>query len=725
MRVGSQLCAGLIRRHPLRLILIALCAMICFTGQLGLGWASDTITASRQTMQSHWGENSLSVYTENVDAGVLANTFGSLDGVASVREGALSRPMKCTTNDGKTRWVRFFTLAGCDAEAPALSYGYAQSFGALSGLTLEDGQSIKLKDTAAMPMYTGVYVDRFTPSTDGDLLDVYVTGEQFRRFTGESYVNYAKIIPDGKIPPADLLDAISGNEDVFVTYGAEEDPAFEAALALEAVTKRMCALFPWVMLGVGLIFISIFLAGVARRSADSITALRTCGAGMFPPFWGIFLYGFAGTALGFCGGVPLGIWLAKFVAETTLGNMGIPMTGLVLRPIYPLIGVGASLMLCLLAAAVGLLAVSGKISKVRTYHVHPIGDKLSSIAITGLSTAVAMIMVLMSMMFMDSLDAVRREQFSDRYGYDVQIIYGDFVPVTRLQELQDTGMTERCEPMLLGTMTLISGEKALDVTCAGLSETPLLTLRDDGGKAVAVADNGIALSRHSADALGVAEGDLIQAEIRYGHTKILATCCVSAITEQSAGYLEAVSIRTVEQYLNSSGMMNSVAVKVRPGERNAFCDYARSLENVHAVQTGDAAQRRFDSRYAGTRLLVKLIIFVAVALGLSVCLLMCYMQWKRQSRRISILHCLGKSRVIMTAESGFWRICGTISGGMLGVWISIRLQPKLLAFLSTDTIRYPLAILPKTVGVAVVLCLSFEFFCQILFLLCASRRQNV
>lgn len=733
MRLGLLLFRGLLRRHLLRAVLIGLCAMFCFTGALGLSWAGEALVSTRQGLEDSWGEADLVVYTQREAPGALEDTFSRISGVGAVSEGMLAEPIRCRFQDGQVRSVRLFALLDHQLIRPvvqgegdlALSYGYKVDAGVEGPvvLTLPQGETVTIQATAAMPMYTGVYVDRAIVSTDGDMVDVYAPVERVTQILGECYVNYALVRLDGSLPVDQVRDQIAGSEEVFVSYVARREPAYEASLALEAVICRMCGLFPWIMLGVGLLFVSIFLAGVAGQCRGSIGVLRTDGAPLGAIYLGICLFALVCVLAGAILAVPAAWGLAKTILEISLENMGLPGGTLALSWPWLAVCLGGCLGACAVATGIGMLVVSGRrVARIRRRHGGRVRGRCAAVVATAVSTGAAVCMSLMSMMFMDSLDAVRQEQFSDRYGFQVQIVYEDLVPLGRLQELQEGDMVQRCEPMLYGSMALSAGDREMEVSCVALSESPLLILRDGEGRPLPVVEDGICLSADTAARLGVGTGDLVRAKIRYGSTQIRVMCSVTGVSAQSTGFLEAVSLETVEAYLDSSGVMNSVAVTVRPGCLEAFRNYAQTLPGVLAVQTGEAGQRRFDRSFSGTRLLVTTVILASIALGTSVCLMMCYAQWKRELRRDTVEHLLGRSAWFLALRSSLWRLPGVVLGAVAGGFAALALMPGMLRYLSTDTIAYPQVADPGTLMTGGGLCLLAEGLCFGMYLL-ADLRQ--
>lgn len=732
MKLGLLLWKALLRRYPLRSVLIALCALFCFGGQLGLHWAGRTVDRAVRTMDTACNMSQLVVYTHGERPGTLAAALGQIPGVSAVTEACIGEPVDCLCADGQLRSVRFYALAPggflspvTQGEGPWLSWAYQNDFdgAAVARLTLPGGETLAVTETAVMPLFTGVYVDRFVPSTDGDLVDILVSWEQCRDLYRESYVNYAALRLTEDADAQAVRVAIWQQAGLQVYHVAAEDPAYAAALSLGALVTRVCDLYPWIMLGVGLLFVWVFLAGLAGRNAHSLGLLRAQGAGNGAIFGALALFGLTAVLIGLVCSLPVARSLGGYIAKTTLGNMGIPYPGLAADAASLLPSVLGAVAVSVAGAGLSMVSVSDMPAAERQPTRGPgTNHWLRCAGITAVSTAACVCMAVMALLFLNALDALRQEQFSDRYGYDVQLVYEDFVPVSRLQELEATGLTLRCEPMLLGSVELYTEEASLETAAVGLSATPLLTLRDARGAALEIPENGILLCGATADRLQLRVGDLAQLRIRYGQVCIEALCRVAGISSQSTGFIQAVSLATVEQYLNSSGVMNSVAVKVSDRNLEAFAQWAAGQPQVLAVQTGLAGQLRFDQRYQGTRALMWVIIGVSVLLGLSVSLLMCYMQYRREFRKNTVLHMLGQALPTLLWQSARRRLLGWIPGLAGGLCGALLITPWLLRFLSTDAVVYPFVPTVGTLAVGVGLCLLYEAACLAMY--AAACRRN-
>lgn len=715
MRLGFLLCRGLLKRCPGRALLIGLCAMVYLCGQMGLNWAGAAIGDAQETFAVGYGD--IVVYADHMMPGTLETQLRRLPGVAAVTEATVTSPIRCVCTDGEVRSARFYAFSAARGTALrlagtgmyALSYAYAAEFSAaaVSTLTLSDGQVLPVSGAAFMPWFTGVYVDSWFPSTEGDLVDVYTSPERLVEITGDHFVNRAIVSLHEGCSPAEVLEAIGHCEGVSYALPAEEEPAYHASQALGDVICRACRWFPWILVAIGLLFVCVFLVSAARSSCRSIWLLRADGGSRGTVFLGLFLYGFIAVSAGIVCAIPMAAQLAATICRVSLRNMGLPWDGLPLFPGILALGLGANFALVMIAAGIGALLPYRLPRRVRLAAV---------VLVPALSTAAVMFVATLSLLFMDSLETVRDEQFRDRYRFDLQLVYDDYVSTDRLDELQQTGFVERCAPMLLGKIELRAGDRRCETTCVGLPEGAPLTLRDADGAVVSPVENAILLSRRTAKILDVQPGEVVQLHIPYRGGSVDAICSVAGITQQSTAFLEAVALQTVEEYLDTRGVMNSATITLKPDCREAFLAYARTLPEVVAVQTGEGGQLRFDQRYAGTRMVVTAIVIISAMLGLMISLLMCDMQWRQNRRKNTILILLGESPLRLALRNGVLRQCGGLPGAAIGYIAGVCTAPRVLQFLSTDTLHYPFVqrwttiLLCCAIGAGCLLCGEVLYF---------------
>ncbi len=737
MRIGFLLFCGLIRRRPLRLVLIALCSFGCFLCYLGLGCSRDTIAAAQASFVETTGLGDIVVATEEVPEGELRDMLLHIDGVSSADEG-YRYSLRCAFGDGAVRTARFFGYAEESIVSPimqgegdfALSYGYAADFSAeqAASLTLPDGEVVPVDAVAYLPLYTAVYIDRHTPSADGEIVDLYADVETIWNISGDRLVNYAVAeLSEGADIDA-VLRRIAENDVLFVEYAlpAAEETAYAASAELGDVILSVCRLFPWILFAVGLLFICIFLSGLADRSRATAAVLLSDGASLSDVFYGLCLYGLFAVLLGFFAALPAGLLLARSVTDISLENMGLPGAALSFPLSYLLTGLAACAVLALLASAAGTVflcrrSLVGLLRRVRRRKTGVVMDVL----LTALCTAAAICLVTTTLFYKDSLTAVREDLFSHRYSYDAQVVYSGFVPLTRLEELERSGTVAQCEPLLLGTATLSCNGKTCDVSGMALAEGgSLISFYDADGRRMSAVGNQIVLSEWTALRLGAKTGDLVRAEVVYGGKRLEASCLVAGVSEQYSSFTELISIGTIEEYLDSSGVMNSAAVRLLPGKTEEFLRYAESLDGVYSVQLKENAAARFDDRFSGTKRLIDLIIADGALLGFSIYLLMGYSAWRRNLKRNSILLMLGESPLRLAAADALVRLCGVALGLCLGIPASLAAARGILLFLSSDAIRYPFVLRPESLLTAVALALSYVAAVAVLYCIATAKRAR-
>lgn len=737
MKIGFLLFRGLVRRRPLRLFFIALCAFGCFLCYIGLGCSFDSISASRDFFVQQTGLGDLTVCTEEVPEGALKALLLETEGIEAAEEGLLYT-VRCTCADSAVRTVRFFSYAEESLVSPilkgtgdfALSYGYTVDFPAegVSLLTLPDGETVSVSAVAFLPAYTAVYADRHTVSADGEIVDVYTDFERLKALSGSGCVNRAVAVLKEDADREAVLAALRENDDIFIEYAipAEEDAPYAASSELSEIILSVCRLFPWILFGVGLLFICIFLSGVADRSRLSAGTLLCDGASPSELFCGLFLFGLFAVLLGFLLSIPFSLLLAHSITTLSLKNMGTPFSGLSFPVFYLIYSLGVCFLLSLIAASAGVFFLCRRrlpelLRRVRSRRA----GKAADLLLTALCTAAAMALVMTTLIYKDSLSAVRDSLFFERYSYDAQVVYSGFVPLSRLEELKSSGAVLRCEPLLLGNATLSAEKNSLEVLGLGLSEEgELLSFFAQDGAPVKAVENGIVLSQSTAERLGVEEGDLVTAEVTYGGKRIEIFCAVGGISRQFSSFTELFSLHTAEEYLDSSGVMNSAAVKIAEGKTAEFLRYAEKLDDVYSIERKENALSRFDNRFSGTKRLIDLIAADGVLLGFSICLLMGYGAWRRNLKRNSILIMLGESPLLLAAQDGLLRLCGVLLGLAAGIPVNILGGQAILRFLSNDTVCYPFLLRADTLLLGGGLALSYAFICALLYFAATALRAR-
>lgn len=728
-----MLCRGILKRHAARMCVIFFCAFAAIFAYVGIFSARDTVSASMEDFDSLWNGSVLTVESETLPAGSLREIISAENGVSEVFE-SCTYTVKCVCADGETRTVRFFGYPSeggisCVKEGSgefALSFGYASDFDseAVSSLTLPNGRKVSLSATAYMPNHTSVYTDRYNVSTDGRVVDVITDIESLWELSGEEKVDGAAVKLDEGASVRDVKDALSVADHVKHVTLTSELPGYASTVTLGETVLKVCLVFPWILLLTGIVFIGVFLSGVIERSRGSVVVMLSDGASRGEVFLGFFTSALVPLTAALICALPASGALSDAISRTALENMGLPYSA----PAFPVNHVAFCLFFCPAIAAVatmtGLLPLKGTDvhhfkRKIKRRRASMISDVLT----VAFCSAAAMMLVIITCMYRDSQSEVKRELFSDRYSYDLQVIYSDFVPSSDVSFIKERDGVTAVYPAVIGTATLEFEGKTYSASGVGISEDAgMLIFRDEDGRRIKPSANSVVLSAGAASALGAEKGDVVSAQIHAGGKKIRVMCAVSEVSRQNSAYTELFSIDTVEEYLDSSGVMNCAFVKC-DGNAVETAHKLSSLDGVFAVQTLSGAEARFDSRYSGTDKLISLIIADGIMLSLFIFLLMGYRTWKRNLRRNRILVMLGESPVRLALRDGAGRLTGAVMGLFAGYALSYPAGRYILEILSTDSITFPFVMKWETVLFAAGLTLFFAL-AGILFYASPSLRRR-
>lgn len=728
-----MLCRGIIRRHTARLTVVALCAAAAFLAYIGISSGGDSVRAAMDGEAFSLNGVSLIVESEELPSGELQSLADGIDGVSVAAE-IYKYTARGTGSDGQALTVRFFGYGDSELTRPVregegnflLSFGYAADFdsSAVESITLAGGKDVTLDGVAYMPWHTSVYTDKYTASTDKSLVDAVCSLDALWSLTGERAVNSCVLSVREGADVSAVKDALLEDGRVRGVTLAEEHPSYKATSELGEVILKVCALFPVVLLVTGMIFICVFLWGVSERSRESVSVLLADGESRW-----ILLFAFASSGAlallaGLCASLVPSYFLSRAISTAALENLGLPsaLSHLSLR--HVLFCLGLIPVISVLCAAGGLLFTGGRnVRKIMKHTRTKRTSAVSDILTVALCSGAAMVLVIVTLMYRDSQSEVRRELFEDRFNYDVQVIYSDFIPSADVSYLESCGEGVSAYPAVVGCAVLSRGEESVTASGVGISSaSDALIFRDGSGERLFPRDNAIVLSRGSAEALGAGAGDVISVAVNAGSREIRVTCTVSAVSAQSSAYTELFSIETLEAYLDSSGVMNCAFVKTE-GDVEEFVRRASSLPDVYAVQTVDGARERFDSRYSGTDRLISLIIGDGIMLSMFIFMLMGYRTWRRNLKRNRILVMLGESPVRLALKDAAGRLAGAALGLLAGYAASKPVGRRCLEMLSTDSVSFPTVMRWESVCFAAGVTLTFALMCGVMYASGALRRR--
>lgn len=736
---GLRYAKGLLRRRPGMYLPAALCSFWSFLALFGLLITKDTLSDARASFASECGEADLLMYFQEADPGVLYDAVLRVEGVAAADAGSVYEE-RCTGTDGKTYQVRFTALHSENVLRVSGEHGggflsvcggYAADYGtdALSVLTRPDGRVLHTDGVRYLPYLNAVYLDRFTPSADDGLVPVLTDAQTLCRISGSNTVSFAAI----RLLPGADADAVSDTlyhlREINVTeiLRGEMHPAYRAAKELGDSVDAVCRVFPVWLCGTGLLFVLVFLSGAGNAVRRSLRVMRADGAGFREIFRPLMTAGTAAVIPGMLLAIPAGRLVGLLCANETLKNMGLPPSGAVYSVyLFPAAGLLALFTAGFAAAVSAVTACCGTVRDFQQKKTRLRRMRVRD-AVTGVfCTAAAVSLTGSAMLFRDSLQEVRDELFTRRCRYDLLTVYDTFVPLTELDMLQNTSEITAAEPMLLGSATLRRADKCYQASGLGIPEDCAgICFFDEDAQPLHAAENRILLSAAAADALDAAPGDPVQAELTIGGKRTVITCLTGGISEQYSGFREVFSIRTAQQYLDSSGLMNCAAVTLADGaDAEETAQMLRALPHVCTVQMRTHAAARFDRRFSGTRRLVSLIAWDGLFLGGAVLLLTAFASYRRNLHRRVILLMLGESPVRLMLPELLLRLCAIAAGALLGVPLCMTAERMLLLLLHDPSVRYPFLFSVKTYFVCLMPLALFAMLSAVIFAVAAVRRSR-
>jgi len=710
MKHMGMLFCGLLRRRWGWYLPAALCAFWSFLAYFGLCSIQDTLRQTQRQFEDVCGTADLYVYCENTDAGVLQSALKTVSGVVAADEG-LFYEERCTGSDGHLYQIRFLGLRETSVLHPyltssvqyAVSFGYSADYGSehLQTLTRQDGTKLDTSEAAYLSIYTGVYLDRCVPSTDSGFADVYADYNAVCGLAGGESVNFAAVRLSEGADALAVIDAVYALDAITVTdaYTGAEEPAYRASQELCEMVVGVCRVFAPLLCGTGILFALLFLSGAVSRIRRSMTALCADGATVAELFLPMFFCALVSLLCGLFAAIPASYILCRQASAVCLRNMGI-FEGPIVFPFDSLCrGMLLAAVVSGVSALIGTVGVVRRtVRSVQKHSVPLFAVKLCDFGAAAICTAASVLMTASTVMFHDSLEAVRDELFSQRCVYDALVIYDGFVSLTELDALTALPEVETAEPLLLGSAELRFQSQRFQAMGLGIVEdSSTICFFDADHLPLHAEENRILLSQAAAEILGAKSGDVLTAEIICKGKRTQISCLAAGVSEQYTTFQEVFSVSTAEQYLDSSGLMNCAAVLLSAGaEEEAAIQAIRGVSQVYTVQSHAQAEERFDRRYAGTLKLIRLIAADGLFLGFSVLLLTAFASYRRNLRRNTVLVMLGAPTAHILIPEFLRRLSGVLFGCFIAVPLCSTVVRRLLEMLSAPSVIYPYVFHPNT-----------------------------
>ncbi|MBE6905178.1 MAG: ABC transporter permease [Ruminococcaceae bacterium] len=240
---------------------------------------------------------------------------------------------------------------------------------------------------------------------------------------------------------------------------------------------------------------------------------------------------------------------------------------------------------------------------------------------------------------------------------------------------------------LPATIKGISG--SIDTSIKGISESSALyRLFDENGHQVAVQPDGIVLSRHNANRLGVGIGDSVEIEVSYPR-KLTSRVPVTSIIAEYLGSGVYMSYSEVGRVSDYRGVYTSLLLKAPSETQQRILQRVEDATAVSGIESRSERIAKMRSMMGSMEQMMASMAMMGVLIGFSVIYTSSLISFEELKREVSTMMVLGLNsrQCLDVISTGQWLL--TFGGILLGIPMTMGVSRLMSASMASDLYTIP------------------------------------
>ena len=531
-------------------------------------------------------------------------------------------------------------------------------------------------------------------------------------------------------PGASQSDVIGELDDLLAPYGSlgaygREDQVSNNFLDNELAELRTEGrIVPAIFLGVAIFLLHIVVTRLVNTQRDQIALLKALGYGNaaiglhFLEF--VLAMVFIGAALGAAVGFWLGSGLTRLYADyfrfpslqyqvgfetlavSILGSIGAGALGAVgaMRRAVSLPPAEAMRPEAPARFRAGLLErlwPARMVSPAARMVVRNLARRPIRFALSVLGVSLAVGILVLGRYFWDMVDEVMELQFSSIERQETTVGFTDPRSARAAHELARLTGVLVSEPFRIVPVRLRYEHRSKRLAVLGLEpRADLRRVVDRNRRPVPLPDDGIVLTAHLADRLGVRPGDSLTVEVLEGERPVRSVV-VAAVVDEVLGINAYMALDALHRLLRESGSISGGYLNADPVSADRLYTALKAMPAVAGVSVQRAMIRSFQDTVAE---LLGMFTFVLVALASIIAIAMVYngarIALSERGRELASLRVLGFTRgevsILLLGEQALVTALAIPLGWVIGFGACALLS----ALYDTDLMRMPLVAAPRS-----------------------------
>lgn len=334
----------------------------------------------------------------------------------------------------------------------------------------------------------------------------------------------------------------------------------------------------------------------------------------------------------------------------------------------------------------------------------------------ALGVAFAVMLVLVSMSFLDTFNHALNIQFNQIQKYDAIIHFQDSGAASTANYIKHFAGIKEAEAVIQVPYRLKFGDNSADTGIMGLPPgSSMYNLKSAGGETLHITDDGILLPQWLEKRLGARVGDTIQME------PLLGT--LGKTEKKLTGYVDFfmggrafMSLHEVQKMTRSSGTATGIMIifQGRPSE-----ELIRRLYDIQGAATIEFVEDTrifFDQQMAFMWVFIAFMLIMGASLGIAIIFNGVMVNVLQRTRELALMRVVGMSHgwiaAILTMENFLIGIVGVLLGIPMGRWVADYFM-NTVGSMSEEAMTMNLAIFPHSYALAIALALTMLMVSQI------------
>jgi putative ABC transport system permease protein len=327
--------------------------------------------------------------------------------------------------------------------------------------------------------------------------------------------------------------------------------------------------------------------------------------------------------------------------------------------------------------------------------------------------ASAIILILVSMAFIDAIQTTLNTQFERLQSFDARVIFkgtGSAETASFVSHLQGI---QQAEAVLEWPYRIRHGNKVSDSSILGLPhQSSMYHLLTTDGTPIDVAENGILLTQSLKKKLNVEVGDEVQLEPITGTVGQTEKRLVGFVDEP-LGSRAFLPLEDVQSMIRKQGVASGVLLRFNGEPSDRLLERIYNLPQTASIEFASETRQFVDQLMSFFYVFIGVMLTMGVALGLSIVFNGVTINVLERRREFAVMRAVGMSRsrlsLILTLEN--------LATGLLGVLIGVPagryVANFFLSTFETDIFSLSTIILPRTYVIAILSALVILLVSQI------------